>query len=105
MQAEKTNSGGAGFCHRWNIGAILEDGVVTIPNVDGFEPAAQLKMDATPAALAGRKSAALRQRNLVHQAMGVMNSLVDPVFRNDLSGMVFLGHSNVRRIAPGERLW
>jgi len=34
----------------------------------------------------------LRQRNLVHQAMSFVDSLVNPVFRNDLSGMVFLGH-------------
>ena len=79
--------------------------MVASSNVDGFHASAQLEMHATPAALAGRKPATLWEGNLVHQAMGVMNSLVDPVFRNDLSGMVFLGHSYVRRIAAGERLW
>ena len=66
--------------------------MVASPNVDGFEASAQLKVHATTTAFAGGKSAALRQRNLVHQAMSFVDSLVNPVFRNDLSGMVFLGH-------------
>ena len=66
--------------------------MVASSNVDGFDAAAQLKPNTAPASLAGRKPGSFWERNLVHEAMGIMDNLIDPIFWNQLSGMIFLGH-------------